>query len=61
MIFFVDMDSLIVDLDKVLDDFEVEGEGLKIFFLCYDYVVFLKILCLIFKKWNKINVKVKES
>lgn len=43
--FLADMDSLIVDLDKVLDDFEAEGEGLKICFLCHDHVVLLKILC----------------
>lgn len=59
--FLADMDSLIVDLDKVLDDFEAEGEGLKICFLCHDHVVLLKILCLTSKKWNKSNAKAKES
>lgn len=46
MTFLADMDSLIVDLDKVLDDFEAEGEGLKFCFLYHDHVVLLKILCL---------------
>lgn len=50
MTFLADMDSLIVDLDKVLDDFEAEGEGLKFCFLYRDHVVLLKILCLTLKK-----------
>lgn len=56
--FLTDMDSLIVDLDKVLDDFEAEGEGLKFCFLYHDHVVLMIILCLKSNKWNKSNGKI---